>query len=80
MKIKQIAAGILLMTLAAVTHAQSDTAFEKANCNASFLQSCSSGGAAAPMGLLGESPMEVVLLALVGVLTISKVRKSKKQK
>lgn len=41
--------------------AQSARAFERANCNASFM-GCSGGGSAAPFGDMGSSGLEVLLI------------------
>ena len=58
-------------TLAALTiamgtpaFAQSQRAYERANCNASF-QNCSGGGSGAPIGDLGASFLELAAIGLI---------------
>ncbi len=62
--IKPLALGALLsLALAGGTQAQTETAYDSANCNASFLQNCTdSGNSDAPLPLLGASPLALAAL------------------
>ena len=62
--IKTLAFGTLLsLAVAGGAQAQSQTAYDSANCNASFLRNCTDGGNSdAPLPLLGASPLALAAL------------------
>jgi hypothetical protein len=70
---KRVWIWVLLLFCPAAALAQSETATNQANCSASFLGNCpieqtvttSSDGFAAPIGLLGSSGLEGLLVALL---------------
>lgn len=62
--IKIVTLGTLLsLAIAGGAQAQSETAYDSANCNASFLRNCTDGGNSdAPLPLLGASPLALAAL------------------
>ena len=62
--IKTLTLGTLLsFVIASGAQAQSQTAYDNANCNASFLRNCTDGGNSdAPLPLLGASPLALAVL------------------
>ncbi len=64
--IKTLTLGTLLsLAIAGGVQAQTETAYDSANCNASFLQSCTGGGNSdAPLPLLGASPLALAALGV----------------
>lgn len=67
---KSLAALSLTTITASPVFGQSTTAYEVANCNANFL-SCSAGGYAAPIGDLGGSFLELVVIGtLIAVISL----------
>lgn len=62
--IKTLTLGTLLsLAIAGAAQAQSQKAYDRANCHASFKQTCTDGGNSdAPLPLLGASPLALAAL------------------
>jgi len=92
MPFKKVVLSALLMMTAVQASAQTDQAYDTANCQASFLNSCApttdtttssaftSGGSAVPIGPLGNSPMETAFLVVLGLGILQTARRGIKKR